>query len=653
MTIRIRSLFLRLGALLVAFAAAGAAIAAPSGNLSISTVATGVVNIHATRIDFALPANPPAGAAGVGDFATGGNTTIPYSGGVVTAATNGYGQLKDLDLGAGVVVDFIRFYVSPTPPVPSGSGTLQVYPAFDLTALTPGGSAQGALNDCAGVTAVGVACSPLITTPGGPVVSPLVLTNRGAYTGIALGAALLGRDANGSVPWTGGFSMQVVRQGAFAETETILTPAAIQTLLNNGGSISSAFSATFTAVVPVADAGPDQNVTVTNVVQLDGSGSSDPGGAPLTYAWTLTQKPPGSIATLNNPTAVNPTFTADVPGAYTAQLIVNNGTTNSAPDTVSITAAVLPPVAEAGMDQTVIPGTLVQLSGAGSSDPNGLPLTYAWTLTRPPGSNAALSSTTAVNPTFVPDVLGQYVAQLIVNNGFLSSAPDTVTIAAQVSPPVAIAGPDQSPTLGAPVQLNGSASFDPNGLPLTYAWTLTLKPPGSNSTLSNPVAVNPTFTPDLPGTYTAQLIVNNGFLSSAPDSVTINVAAIPPVANAGPDQQLLAGSLVALNGGGSSDPNQLPLTFLWSFVSIPLGSSAIISNPTAVTPTFVADVPGNYVVQLVVNNGFLSSAADTVLISAAAPVVDIPTLDGYGLALLVVLLAALAARARRRTNRWT
>ena len=107
------------------------------------------------------------------------------------------------------------------------------------------------------------------------------------------------------------------------------------------------------AADPVADAGPDQTVLVGDTVQLDGSGSNDPDPLDtLTFAWSFVSVPAGSTATLSDPTAVNPTFVVDVSGNYVVQLIVNEGTVDSLPDSVSISTDNSPPVADAGPDQT-------------------------------------------------------------------------------------------------------------------------------------------------------------------------------------------------------------------------------------------------------------------------------------------------------------
>ena len=89
------------------------------------------------------------------------------------------------------------------------------------------------------------------------------------------------------------------------------------------------------------------------------------------------------------------------------------------------------PVANAGPAQTVVSPVLVTLTGAGSYDPNGDTLTYAWTLTsKPESSTAALTGGTTVSPTFTADLAGTYVASLVVSDATLSSAPSTVTITA-------------------------------------------------------------------------------------------------------------------------------------------------------------------------------------------------------------------------------
>jgi parallel beta-helix repeat protein len=76
----------------------------------------------------------------------------------------------------------------------------------------------------------------------------------------------------------------------------------------------------------------------------------------------------------------------------------------------------------------------------------------------------------------------------------------------------------------------------------------------------------------------------------------------PPQAHAGPSQQLYVKDKVILDGSGSSDPNGDSISYQWKFISKPKASTAKLSNPKAVNPTFVADVPGNYTVQLIVKD---------------------------------------------------
>jgi PKD domain len=284
---------------------------------------------------------------------------------------------------------------------------------------------------------------------------------------------------------------------------------------------------------------------------------------------------------------------------------------------VSLAVASTPPIANAGPNQTAQVGTLVTLDGSGSSDPSGqLPLSYAWSfVSKPAGSAATLSNPAIVNPTFTPDALGNYVIQLVVTDAAgLSSAPATVTISTTDAPPVADAGPNQTiSAVGTLVQLNGSASYDLAGLPITYQWSFVSKPTGSSATLTGPTTSKPSFLADVAGKYILQLVVTDSVgTASSPAEVTVSFSDVAPVANVStsPSSTAVGGS-VTLNGSKSTDTDGAALTYQWSIVSAPSGSTAAISNPTAQIASLVPDLPGTFVVQLIVNDGFLNSLPAT------------------------------------------
>ena len=379
---------------------------------------------------------------------------------------------------------------------------------------------------------------------------------------------------------------------------------------------------------PVASAGADQRITVGATVTLNGSGSTDVDGDTLTYMWSLTSVPDGSMAALNDPAAVTPTFVADAAGTYVAQLIVSDGSILSAADTVSITTENSAPKANAGPDQSVVAGHLALLNGADSSDADGDALTFAWSFTsRPTGSAAILANPTSIGPSFIADRAGTYVVQLIVNDGVSSSVPDTVTLTTTNSTPVADAGSDRvDVSVGSPVTLDGTGSSDADGHPLTYQWSLLSRPIGSATVITGAATATPTFTPDLSGQYVAQLVVNDGFVDSPPDTVLIQTANRAPHADAGPDQSPSAGDAVNLDGSGSSDPDGQTITYHWAFASVPAGSTATLMGAETANPTFVADVVGVYVVDLTVTDSLGTSGTDSVTITAV-PVVSIVATD--------------------------
>jgi hypothetical protein len=396
--------------------------------------------------------------------------------------------------------------------------------------------------------------------------------------------------------------------------------------------------------VPIANAGPDQTQPVGTSVQLDGAASSDPDGGGLTFQWTLSTRPSGSTAALSNPTIATPTFLIDRAGTYQLQLVVSDGYLTSTADVVIISTSNSAPIAQAGEGRSGQIGTTLLLDGSGSSDVDGNQLTFQWSLlSQPVGSTAILANPTTVNPMLTLDAIGDYVVQLVVHDGTVPSAPDTVILSTLNSTPVAKAGSDQSTTVGAVIYLDGSQSSDADGNTLSYQWGLTARPSGSIATFSDPTSVQPSFQIDKPGTYVAQLVVNDGFVSSVPDLVTISTLNTKPVAQAGADQSGQVGQTVTLDGSGSSDVDGDALTYQWSLLSKPLGSTATLVSPTSVTPSLTLDRTGTYVVQLYVKDGHTSSVPDTVVISTlnTRPVAEagadqsstvgaVATLDGSG-----------------------
>jgi uncharacterized repeat protein (TIGR01451 family) len=285
----------------------------------------------------------------------------------------------------------------------------------------------------------------------------------------------------------------------------------------------------------------------------------------------------------------------------------------------------VPPVADAGPDQSVQRAALVTLDGSSSYDPdNNVPITYQWTQTG--GTTVILSSTVEEQPTFTaPNDLGDLTFTLVVTDfkGSVSS-PDEVVISVVNLKPVANAGPDQLVDRSATVTLDGSSSNDEDGdYPLTYLWAQT---GGTEVILSSTTTEQPTFTaPGTPGDLIFTLVVTD-FLgaSSEADEVVITVDNLKPVANAGPVQSVNRMAGVSLDGSGSTDPEgDLPLTYLWEQTS---GTGVTLSSTTAEKPTFTApNTPGVLTFSLVVTDSYGAvSEADEVDITVLnqAPVAD-------------------------------
>ena len=302
---------------------------------------------------------------------------------------------------------------------------------------------------------------------------------------------------------------------------------------------------------------------------------------------------------------------------------------NDSPNLTTPPSKNAPPQADAGENQQgVVVGTEVRLSGGQSMDPEGDVLTLKWTLIPPEGSTSSLSRDDTFQVYFTPDLPGVYEGNLVVNDGtqdsqlakvFVQVVPDT----SGNLPPVADAGPSTRAALVQErVRLDGSASKDPNGDALTYRWSLVAVPDQSGAVLEDATLQEASFIPDVEGTYTVSLVVNDGRLDSAPTQIQVQATFkrpdnTPPVADAGVDRAVDVGQSVTLDASGSRDPEGGLIRYAWTLMLKPEGSLAVLDDQTSVTPTFVADQPGFYRLSLVVEDDQkVMSMADEVIVTA-------------------------------------
>jgi choice-of-anchor A domain-containing protein len=271
------------------------------------------------------------------------------------------------------------------------------------------------------------------------------------------------------------------------------------------------------------------------------------------------------------------------------------------------------PVAVAGADVLAHVGDTVQLDGSGSYDPDGHSLIYSWAPgALPQGSLAELIGADQYNPTLVIDRHGTYDLRLSVSDGMCQSQSDSVLVSTENRPPVAVAGEDRLVGVGQSVQLDASASHDPDGDSIEhYEWTLVSRPSGSATALSDRLIFDPVFIADIPGTYRVQLIVRDFEYASDPVELVVTTINRRPVADAGPDREADAGDAVQLDASNSYDPDGDTLSYRWSLLSAPEGSTAALSDSTLPDPVFIADKAGAYIFQLIVNGNELDSIPAT------------------------------------------
>jgi len=344
-------------------------------------------------------------------------------------------------------------------------------------------------------------------------------------------------------------------------------------------------------------------------VDFDASGSFDPGGESITYAWSF-----GDGSTGVGVVVRHTYYTA---GIYAVLLTVRNGSgdEDQATATIAVSEAPAPGNEKPDAEFTSTPNVgeaplTVSFDASGSSDSDGHITSYQWTF----GDGASGSGATTSH---TYDDSGTYEVWLMVadNNGATDTATTTIQATASNVPPVAsfLA----SPTSGeAPLEVSfdASASFDPDGAIVSHGWSFGDGENGSGASAAH--------TYSAAGTYSAQLTVTDD--DGVTDSTSL-IIQVSPVPNIPPTASFTASPssgdaplTVEFDASSSSDPDGTVISHEWAF-----GDA---EHASGVTASHVYTNPGSYMAVLTVTDdgGSSDSESHSIEVSSSVDIVNFP-----------------------------
>ncbi|MEI6395379.1 MAG: PKD domain-containing protein, partial [Verrucomicrobiota bacterium] len=353
------------------------------------------------------------------------------------------------------------------------------------------------------------------------------------------------------------------------------------TLSNNTFSVVVDLSA---ILLPIADAGPNQNVNAGDTVGLNGRGSFDPQGRPLTYRWSMLSIPIGSRAQLTGTNTVSPSFVTDVGGLYSAQLVVNDGIVDST-NFANVSIAAIdtnvfypPTITSRPSFQGMV--SVLYTYPVTATDPQSKPLSFR--LPQAPAGMTINTNTGLVS--WTPANTGSFFVQVAADGvGGSSYQGYTLTVVAYqnlppqfTSTPVTTAAPNTAYTYNA-------VAVDPNRDTVSYS--LTQKPSGMSINSQSGVI---TWTPaasQLGGRLvTVMASDGKGGIATQPfNLVVLTTDTNGPVVQPIPDQTVTAPAAFATLSLDSyvSDPNYPRNQITWTATGTNQLSVIIDSNRVA------------------------------------------------------------------------
>ena len=379
--------------------------------------------------------------------------------------------------------------------------------------------------------------------------------------------------------------------------------------------------------LPVAVAGADAAVGPGASVTLDGSGSTDPDGDTLSYAWTLVS---GASVTLAGADTARATFTAPAePGDLVFRLTVTDPGGLAASHEVTVTVRDLAPGFGGASVAAMEPGLGEAMDAVALPEATGGNGALTYSLTSDPAGLAGLEFDPATRTlSGTPAAAGSLTFTYTVHDADANRAATdaaVLTFAVTVRDlPVAVAGADAAVGPGASVTLDGSGSTDPDGDTLSYAWTLVS---GASVTLAGADTARATFTaPAEPGDLVFRLTVTDPGGLAASHEVTVTVRDLAPgfgdvsvaALEAGLGEAMDAVALPEATGGNGAIST-------YSLTSDPAGLAGLEFDPATRTLSGTPAAAGSLTFTYTAHDADANRAAtDAAVLTFAVTVRDLP-----------------------------
>ncbi|MFN0028016.1 MAG: hypothetical protein ACKV2O_12685 [Acidimicrobiales bacterium] len=345
-------------------------------------------------------------------------------------------------------------------------------------------------------------------------------------------------------------------------------------------------------------------------------------------AWTASDP----ACTFAQPWRPDTTVTCTSPGLYELTLTATDTANPPVSDTVTFTVvqANRAPLVDAGLDSSGLTGEAIGLSGT-STDPDSDPLQTSWAA-EPLVPGATLPECTfADNQALTTNVIcagsGTFRLRLTATDATLT-ATDTLTLVINrpnVAPQVTIGTPAPG-FVDEAVSLVGSVTDPDPADVVTVTWSEVVAAGESPScTFANAAAAITTVTCVTAGSYTVELLADDGFNPpvSATTTVTVGVRNVAPEVNAGGDTSGFVNEPLSLNGTATDATPADALTVTWSQV-VAAGSSPVCTfQPVnAVVTSVTCASAGTFSLRLSADDGVNAPVSDTVSVTIATRPTD-------------------------------